>query len=151
MIVNLDLIDHLYKVPKEVRQVVEWRNNADTTYEHFQMTAEVHTLDELLLRWHGWFRIKHGERRWGFKLEFQDRYEVRAWDMVPKHYSKIKKRYINGVGRHKHYYRDEDNARAVYGIPKGEISIEDPNEAVSDFADECNIRMRGGYQQRIFP
>lgn len=151
MIVDLELIDHLYKVDKSCTDEVGWDTNVDTPYEHYQLQNEVLTEDNMLLRWYGWFTLKYGERKWGFKLEYQKRYEVRSWDMEPGHYCSKDDKFFGGVGQHKHFYRSEQNPRATYSIPKGEISITDPNKSVVDFCAECNIRMINGYQHRIFP
>lgn len=152
MVVDSDLIEELYTCEKVVSEEVGWKTDEDADHEHYQLRQDVIAVEEShVLEWHGWFTNSGGEARWGFKLEFQSKYEVRSWDMAPRHYSSRKDEYIDGVGRHKHFYLDERLPRAVYGIPKGEISVSDPNQAVWDFCDECNIAMRNGYQPRIFP
>ena len=152
VVVDRDLIQNLYTCKKVVHEEVAWEVDRDADYEHYLFHREVIAVEDAhLLDWYAWFSTNSGEPRWGFKLEFQKKYEVRSWDMAERHYSSLQDRYISGVGQHKHYYHNESLPRAVYGIPKDEISVVDPNQAVWDFCDECNIRLRAGYQSRIFP
>jgi hypothetical protein len=152
VVVDSELIEDLYTCGKVAIEEVGWEVDEDADYEHYQLHQEVITVDESRpLDWHGWFSNKSDEPRWGFKLEFQKKYEVRSWDMALRHYSSREDRYIDGVGKHKHFYHNEALPRAVYEIPDGEISTDDPNQAVWDFCDERNIELRNGYQSRIFP
>jgi hypothetical protein len=109
------------------------------------------TVDNELLYWNGYYE-KHasGMKKHGFTLMFNRKYCVRSWDMAKKHYSKKEGRYVKGVGRHKHYHLDDETPRDVYTIREGEISLTDPNQAVRDFAKECNIKFVSEYQNHIF-
>ena len=39
-----------------------------------------------------------------------------------------------------------ERASEVYEIPDGEINVDDPNDALTDFARECNIKILAAYQ-----
>jgi hypothetical protein len=149
--VTPELINHLYKVPKVCPDYIQWKPNTSVSYENHTFVANLVTEDEDVLEWRGYFQIKHFQRRWGFSITYRRKYVVRSWDMAKKHYSQLEGRFIRGVGCHKHYYHDDDHPRAAYEIPQGEISVEDPNQAVIDFREECNIEFRRGYQRYIFP
>lgn len=150
MSVTPEDIERLYAEHKLCTEQVAWKRDAAVKYVHQTFTVNVVTEEsEQLLRWIGWYSIKYGESRWGFKLLYRNKYEVRSWDMGSHHYSREEGRYIRGKGQHKHRYRDEGNPRDTYRIPEGEISITDPNQAVIDFAEECSIELLAGYQSFV--
>lgn len=147
MIVSPQQIEDLYNEHKFCTEQMVWKRDDHVPYPH--QTFEVNvvtTQSEQVLRWIGWFTVKHGMTRWGFKLLYRNKYEVRSWDMGSQHYSREEDGYVRGVGLHKHRYRDDGNPRDTYRIPAGEISTTDPNDAVMDFATECNIELLAGYQ-----
>lgn len=150
--INYDYIDHLYKVPKKTLESIEWQDNGspdDTNCVKKKFLVDVLADSGELLRWRAWFQKKRGDKRHGFKLTYKKKYIVRSWDMGSQHYSHVEDRYIRGTGLHKHYYLNSLHEREVYEIPEGEISIENPDQAVLDFADECNISIERGYQHII--
>jgi len=144
--VNSEKIEHLYKIKKNCSENIRWVSVPDSQREHLTFQVPVITLENELLYWYGYYeKNKHG-----FTLMFNKKYCIRSWDMAKRHYSKIEKRYVKGIGQHKHYHLDYETPRDVYSIPIGEISISDPNKAVEDFAKECNINLTGGYQSYLF-
>ena len=106
-------IDNLFRAEKFCTELLEWQKNIRVSYEHYTFMRPVVTPDMELLKWYGWFRVKFHQRRWGFKLEYKNKYEIRAWDMAMSHWCPTEKRTFSGVGQHMHYYKDEANTRAT--------------------------------------
>ena len=145
MAISAELIQHLYEVEKYCTERILWQS-ANSTFPHYKFIVPVVTADEELLRWVGYAQTKFSIKRFGFVLTYQRKYVIRSWDLSKQHWSKAEQRYIKGAGRHKHYYLDVDAPRDVYEIAEGEISVDDPNEALLDFARECNITIISAYQ-----
>ena len=144
-----ETIERLYKIEKKCIEFIKWKPVINN-YEHFKFRVPIISINNDLLYWNAYYqKFGSGTIRYGFTLMYS-KYCIRSWDMAKKHYSKKEGRYIRGVGRHKHYYLDYDTERDTYEIPEGEISIIDCNQAVNDFANECNIKLIGGYQNKIF-
>ena len=145
MAVTQETIDHLYKVEKFCADKIQWQT-VGSSYPHYRFIVPVVSEDEELLKWIGYAQEKRGVRRFGFALTYKRKFVVRSWDLSKQHWSKTAQRYIKGIGRHKHYYLELDAPREVYEIEEGEIDISDHNQALPDFAKECNIKILTGYQ-----
>lgn len=149
MNITPELIERLYKAEKFCADLLRWEAVSKSTYNHFTFHVPVVTIDQTMLRWIGYAQNRKGDYKHGFSLIYCNKYVIRSWDMATKHKSKIEQRYIRGRGRHKHFHLDADAPRDVYEIPEGEISLTDANQAVIDFAKECNIKLVSGYQSLI--
>jgi hypothetical protein len=135
-----EVIERLYTVEKYCTEEIVWQS-VTTAFSHHRFIVPVVTIDEDLLKWVGYAQTKYGVRRFGFSLTYKRKFVVRSWDLAKQHWSKKDQRYVRGMGRHKHYHLDLDTPRDVYEIPEGEISTSDPNQALIDFAKECNIKI----------
>jgi len=143
-------IDTLYRIEKNCHETIKRVPVPGSLHEHLIFQVPVITIENELLYWNGYYENDgSGMRKHGFTLMLNRKYCVRSWDMAKKHYSKKEGRVVKGVGRHKHYHLDAETPRDAYAIPEGEISISDMNQAVKDFAIECNINLVRGYQPHI--
>lgn len=149
MTITHELIEKLYTSSKKCSRPVKWNPMNRRKFTYFRFMVPVITEDLTGLEWRGYYQVKHGVAVWGFSLLYLKSCVVRSWDMAKSHYSKAEQRYIRGAGRHKHYFLNFETPREVYSIPEGEISIDDPDQAVIDFAAECRIDLNHGYQKKI--
>lgn len=150
--ITYELIDNLYKIKKVTTDVLQWNDDTDSESNVIRRIFSVDLIAEngTELNWFGYYQNKRGISKHGFTLKYKRKYIVRSWDMGSQHKSHLEQRYIRGVGRHKHFFLNSMHEREAYEIPEGEISILDPNEAVHNFADECSIQIKFGYQSEIF-
>ncbi|WP_421773736.1 hypothetical protein [Gracilimonas sp.] len=149
--INRTIIDDLYNVKKYTLETIEWEDNGTEEGRAVKKKFLVDLIaeDGRELKWRGWYQNKRGIRKHGFSITYKKKYLVRGWDMGSQHWSHLEQRYIRGVGLHKHFFLNSMHEREVYEIPEGEISISDPNDAVRDFAIECNVDIKYGYQNAI--
>lgn len=152
MLPTAEIIEHLFFARKQCLQRIKWHKIADTYHfeSNLYLDEDIPNVSDPALLWKGFFnsyvpRVK--QARWGFSILYMSKFVVRSWDL-----SMGRHQLINGGsirGSHKHRFASLKDDRRPFKIPLEEISQNDPNKSIYDFAAECNIDLTKGYDPLV--
>lgn len=129
-------IDEIYQMEKVIEEDWSWERRGSNHVGE----ATVYCMNEdvtLVLK--AWKRESYG-----FCLLYKSSKVVRRWDNSTPHTNPDGK-VINEP--HKHYWDEEYEDKFAYAVD--DVATDNVDQAFWDFLDECNIELKGSYQEEL--